>query len=59
MVFEWDEKKRLLNIERHGIDFHRASLLFAERVLTRGSPREGEHRWMTTGILDGRYITVV
>lgn len=60
MLFEWDEEKRLLNLERHGIDFLDAGGLFDGRpVSTRGSPRDGEDRWMTTGVLEGEYVTVV
>jgi uncharacterized DUF497 family protein len=60
MDFEYDEDKRAANIERHGIDFLRAALLFDGRpVVTRASPRHGEDRYMTTGRIDERAITVV
>jgi uncharacterized DUF497 family protein len=60
MEFEWDEDKRAANVARHGIDFLDAGLLFDGRpVATRASPRGGEARWMSTGLLDGRYVTVV
>jgi len=29
MDAEWDEKKRAANLAKHGIDFHRAALIFA------------------------------
>lgn len=52
MVFEWDEEKRLLNLERHGIDLERAGQLFDGRpVITRATPRVGEDCWMTTATL--------
>jgi uncharacterized protein len=60
MRFEWDENKRVGNIARHGIDFLRASLLFDGRpVVTRASSRGDEARWMSTGRVDERCITVV
>jgi hypothetical protein len=60
MEFEWDEDKRAANIDRHGIDFFTASLIFDGRpVITRASPREGEDRRTSTGCIDQRYITVV
>ena len=31
MEFEWDEDKRLSNLEKHGVDFFRARLLFDGR----------------------------
>ncbi len=30
MAFEWDERKSLANLAKHGIDFHTASLAFAD-----------------------------
>jgi uncharacterized DUF497 family protein len=33
MEFEWDEAKRITNIEKHGIDFLDASLLFESGYL--------------------------
>lgn len=39
MNFEWDESKRLANIERHGLDFIDVILLFDGRpVVTLASP---------------------
>ena len=30
MRFEWDEKKEEINIQKHGIDFRTASLVFGD-----------------------------
>lgn len=30
MAFEWDDDKRLLNLQKHGIDFVDAQSVFAE-----------------------------
>ena len=58
--FEWDEAKRLSNVEKHDIDFKDAKLLFDGRiVLTELSAFEGERRFLTTGILDDRCVTVI
>jgi uncharacterized DUF497 family protein len=58
--FEWDEAKRLSNLAKHGIDFLRARLLFDGRpTLTVLSPFAGEDRWLTTGLLDSRIVTMV
>jgi len=39
MDFEWDEAKRLANLEKHGVDFLRAQMLFDGRpVITAQSP---------------------
>lgn len=53
MEFEWDERKRTSNIEKHGVDFLDAVQLFDGRpVFSYGSPRAGEHRWVTVGVLE-------
>ena len=28
MIFEWDEAKRLANLEKHGVDFRVAAFIF-------------------------------
>ena len=53
MVFEWDEAKRLSNIEKHGVDFLDATQLFDGRpVFTYYSPRNEEDRWSSVGLLE-------
>ncbi len=60
MQVEWDEAKRQQNIAKHGLDFLHASLLFDCRsVVTFRSTYADEERWLTTGIIDGRFFTVV
>lgn len=58
--FEWDEEKRLSNIEKHDVDFRRALEIFDGRpVLRRESQRDDEQRFVTLGPLDARFIAVV
>ena len=61
MKFEWDEAKRKSNIEKHGIDFVDASVLFQNVTLTIEDDRfdYGEERLVTFGILKGRVLAVV
>ena len=61
MKFEWDEAKRKSNIEKHGIDFVDASVLFENVTLTIEDDRfdYGEERFVTFGILEGRVLAVV
>jgi len=60
MDFEWDERKALLNLERHGIDFRRARKVFDGReVVVRESPRQGEIRWIATAQLGEDLWSVV
>ena len=58
--FEWDENKRLTNIEKHGIDFEDAIGIWEGDVVevpSRG--RHGENRLVAFGVLEGRTIAVV
>ena len=60
MEFEWDEAKRLSNIEKHGIDFFRARSIFDGRPRTELiSSRGDEKRFVSTADLDDRIVTVV
>ncbi len=58
--FEWDEDKRLANIEKHGLDFADADLLFDGRpVSTTTSSCDDEERYVATAIQLERFVTLV
>ena len=62
MEFEWDERKHILNIRKHGVTFFEAQLAFADprRVIaedTRHSTSK-ETRLFCFGQIDGRILTV-
>jgi uncharacterized protein len=61
MEFEWDEAKRLTNIEKHGVDFAEAIEMFNGYVLKNEDRRrnDGEQRIRAFGEVDGRVIQVV
>ncbi|KJH71936.1 BrnT family toxin [Aliterella atlantica] len=61
MEFEWDEAKRLANIDKHGIDFIDVPPVFDGYTVTIEDDRYsyGEQRFVTFGLLQGRLITVV
>ena len=59
LVFGWDEAKRLLVLEKHGLDFVDAVRVFAGPKLVLSSPRGEECRWMAIGPVNGRCIAVV
>ena len=60
MAFEWHEDKRRRNLADHKIDFVRAVDVFDGRPgYTHHSPRQGEDRWATVAIVEGRFMTVV
>ncbi|MBI3244782.1 MAG: BrnT family toxin [Chloroflexi bacterium] len=60
MRFEWDEAKRLANIEKHGIDFADVPLMFDGDVFTIEDQRfeYAETRYITFGLLKFRVIVV-
>jgi uncharacterized DUF497 family protein len=59
--FEWDETKRLKNIERRDLDFLTARLIFDGRpVMTAPSRYADEVRFVSTAVLtDGKVYAVV
>lgn len=59
-TFEWDEAKRLLNREKHGLDFLDAVTLFDNpHYVTQARPAGAELRWLAVGPVDGTMLTVV
>ncbi len=60
MEFEWHEAKRLTNIEKHGIDFLDADLVFGGPHLLGPARTAGtEQRWIAVGMLDDVYAAVI
>jgi len=60
MQFEWHEPKRLANIEKHGIDFLDAGLLFEGPHLVAPANLVGdEQRWIALGIVEGIYVAAI
>ena len=58
MEFQWDEEKRLKNIEKHGIDFIDADILFDNPYLVSpGKTVDGEARLLAIGMIDEVYVT--
>jgi uncharacterized DUF497 family protein len=58
LEFEWDEKKRLSNLGKHGIDFEDAIGIFERPVFVRRSDRDGEERFVAIGEVEGRIVAV-
>jgi uncharacterized DUF497 family protein len=60
MEFEWDEAKRQSNLAKHGIDFRATRRLFDGRpVITSRRPYPDEERYLTTGMIDDLFVTVI
>jgi len=60
-MFEWDENKRLKNIESKNLDFVDAVIVFDGRaVMSAPSRYPLEDRFVSTAVLDdGKFYTVV
>lgn len=58
--FEWDDKKRLSNIEKHKIDFILSTQAFDDPSrLEWSSENHGELRRITIGAIHGEIIIVI
>jgi len=60
MKFEWDENKRFINLQRHGIDFADVWQVFEIETHTIIDDRfdYGEIRYLSLGLLFGEVIAV-
>jgi uncharacterized protein len=60
MRFEWDERKRRSNLNKHGLDFFDVSAVFEAPHVVVPSAYEGkEERCLAIGAFEGRCVTVV
>lgn len=60
MFFDWDEAKRLSNLEKHDLDFIRAVLIYHNpEKLTVTQNTETEERFLDLAMLDGRLTALV
>lgn len=60
MRFEWDEGKRLANLEKHGLDFEDAWKVFESDYLEVEDSREDydEDRYAVIGLLNGVVVVI-
>ena len=60
MRFAWDERKRLSNLEKHGLDFFDVSSIFEAPHIAVPSAHEGEEeRFLAIGVFEGRFVMIV
>lgn len=61
MQFAWDERKNRANRRKHGISFETAALVFDDpyHLSTQDREVEGESRWQTIGMAQGKQILLV
>lgn len=60
MQFEWDERKRQINLKKHRLDFADAGIVFSGVVITILDNRfsYGEDRWFSLGLLDDVVVAI-
>jgi len=60
-VFTWDERKRKVNLAKHGIDLRDAESIFDGPLVTVEDTREnyGEPRFVSLGLLHGIPVSLV
>ena len=62
MEFEWDGKKAIANVKKHGIGFHEAATIFGDPLaFTFPDPdhSRAEQRFLTFGLSQGNRVLVV
>jgi uncharacterized DUF497 family protein len=61
MKYEWDQDKSDANLEKHGLSFEDAPLVFGGKCVTFEDSRfvYGEIRYITLGKLKGRVVLIV
>ena len=57
--YEWDERKRQENAEKHEIDFTAIYDFEWDTVVQRSNTTHGELRWVATSYISDRLYTVV
>ena len=60
-MFTWDERKRKVNLAKHGIDLRDAESIFDGPLVTVEDTREnyGEPRFVSLGLLHGIPVSLV
>jgi uncharacterized protein len=59
MQVEWDERKWITNLEKHGLDFFDVTVVFGNPHVDVPSTNSDESRFLAIGMLQGRFVTVV
>jgi uncharacterized DUF497 family protein len=59
MRYQWDERKRLSNLEKHGLDFFDVCFVFESPHVELPASHGSEKRLLAIGTYEGRFVTVV
>ncbi len=58
-MFTWDERKRIRNLEKHGVDFTEVEDFEFENASLLRAAHHGETRWVAYGGIGGRLHCLV
>jgi hypothetical protein len=60
MKFEWDENKRVINLEKHHLDFRDAHLVFTDDAFVVEDPHDdyAETRYILQGLLHQQVVII-
>ncbi|MEI6262347.1 MAG: BrnT family toxin [Deltaproteobacteria bacterium] len=59
MIYEWDETKRLTNIEKHGYDLSYGDLVYESLdKVTSESHHSHEHQWCDVAMIEGELMAL-
>jgi len=60
MIFQYDPPKSAANLEKHGIDFDEAQMLWGDPdLLEIPAKTDDEPRWLVVGKIDGKHWSAV
>lgn len=61
MNFEWDENKRRINLQKHGLDFRDAHLVFNDDAFVLEDPHNDydETRYILQGMLHQHIVIII
>lgn len=58
-VYEWDERKREINLKKHGLDFQDAWLVYENpEKLTLPAEYSAEERWLDVAVVETRGLSL-
>lgn len=59
-AFEWDDAKSASNLDKHGVAFEQAVLVWTDpQLVVLQTTADPESRWMAIGTVRGRVLSVV
>lgn len=61
MKYVWDDSKGASNLQKHGLSFEDANIVFSGECVTFEDDRNdyGEARYITLGALEGRVVVLI